>query len=192
MQGRAPLWGPLAVPVSYWSEFPALLPFSFPHPSAKKAHGGAKTKRGSQEAYIQSLHQCASSLPPQIPYLKRAQLESLLALTSRSIFRAVVLCSQSLAQRSCPVFTEGWGREQAWRQRRLWSGPSLGSSRGRSEHGGEDKVPKTGWEVICLPVSSSPLRPSNNGIKAIGPKSTVHWGRDLGQVKCSVPQLPHL
>lgn len=38
----------------------------------------------------------------------------------------------------------------------------------------------------------APPRPSNNGIKAIGPKSAVYWLGDLGQVKLSVPQFPHL
>ena len=51
--GKGSPWGPLAVPVSYRSEFPALLLFGFPHPPAKKAHGGTKTKSWSQEAYIQ-------------------------------------------------------------------------------------------------------------------------------------------
>lgn len=47
-EGRAPLWGPLAVPVSYRSEFPALLLLSFPHSSAKKAHRSTKVKSGIQ------------------------------------------------------------------------------------------------------------------------------------------------
>ena len=51
--GKGSPWGPLAVPVSYRSEFPALLLFGFPHPPAKKAHGGTKTKSWSQEAYVQ-------------------------------------------------------------------------------------------------------------------------------------------
>lgn len=38
----------------------------------------------------------------------------------------------------------------------------------------------------------APPRPSNNGIKAIGPKSAVYWLGDLGQVTLSVPQFPHL
>lgn len=98
-------WGPLAVPVSYRSEFPAPLLFSFPHPPAKKVHGGIKTKSRSQEAHVQPrlcLYWCARgqpASPPQIPYLKsalvRPHLESLSVLTSdsRSIPRALVLCA---------------------------------------------------------------------------------------------------
>lgn len=91
------------------SQFPALLPFSFPHPSAKKAQGGAKTKSRSLEADVQSrlclywrAHGQAASPPAPLthtPRRKRALLrphvESLLALSSdsRSIFRALLLCT---------------------------------------------------------------------------------------------------
>lgn len=91
MQGRAPLWGPLAVPVSYRSEFPARLLFSFPHPPGKKAHGRHKDHRQesgglrparlclswqtSPGAPTGSLPRC---LPPQILYLKGALLEPFL------------------------------------------------------------------------------------------------------------------
>lgn len=74
MPGRAPLWGLLAVPVGYRSEFPALLLFGFPHPSAKKAHGGTKIKSKNQEAYVQCLCQPAcgqAAFTPPTPAFTR-------------------------------------------------------------------------------------------------------------------------
>lgn len=67
VQGRALLWGLLAVPIGYRSEFPALLLFSFPHLSAKKAHGSTRTKCTSQETQVQSrlhLYMAGRFTPP--------------------------------------------------------------------------------------------------------------------------------
>lgn len=90
------------------------------------------------------------------------------------------------------MFTEGWERERVWKQRSLGSGPSVGSGRGRSERGGEYKSPRQTRGLHTFQDVLAPPRPSNNGIKAIGPKSAVYWLGDLGQVKLSVPLFPHL
>lgn len=111
----------------------------------------ARTRRPTSSA--------SASLPvgrlplPLLPQLSRVKtallrphLESFLALTSdsRSAFRALVYV-QKLWHRGVrqTMFTRRWGSEPVWKRRSLLSGPSVGSSRERSEHGGEYKVPKT-------------------------------------------------
>lgn len=84
MQGRVPPWGPLAVPVSYRSEFPALLLFM------PRRHTEAQSR--SQEASIQCLYpsahgQAASPLPPGTPHLRSALIRPHLRVPSGSNLR---------------------------------------------------------------------------------------------------------
>lgn len=144
MQGRVPPWGPLAVPVSYRSEFPALLLFM------PRRHTEAQSR--SQEASIQCLYpsahgQAASPLPPGTPHLRSALIRPHLRVPSGSNLRFQAHLSELWYRVHNPDMEEFPSVYRRRKRRLSWERkePPLqwAPARGRSEHGGESKFPKT-------------------------------------------------
>lgn len=91
-----------------------------------------------------------STLPTQILHLKRALLIHTrspfwLSPQNEGLFSELLYYGHNPWQRDglLSMLIGGWGRRPVWKQRSLLSGPSVGSSRGRFERGGEFKVLKT-------------------------------------------------
>lgn len=133
----------------------------FPHFSAEKAHGSTKTKSRNQETYVQSglclSMKAASLLPPPIHTWRE--------VPSSSDLRFKV-CFQSFDIMCVTPGTEKVSHQCLQEGKEPLSGPSAGSCRGWSQHGGEGKTKSLHTFQYVLP----PLRPSNSGRKINGSK----------------------
>lgn len=165
MSGRAPLWGPLAVPVT--DQNFQLCPSSASHPFLPRRHTEAQRPKAGVRRPTSSLGSASTDvIPPNSSEkgttwaIRRGPSGS--NLRFKVHFQSLVSCAQPLAQSKSPI--------NVYRKR--------GRQRLQPEEGlnlvENSRSPRQTGSLCTLQNVLPPARSSDNGRKSMGPKSAVH------------------